>query len=276
SGVTQFATGDRVIVVPMTGCDLCPACQRGQVNYCRKMKLYGEHQDGTHCEYICIPQQSVMKLSNNITFTDAAAFPLVFVTAWHMLVTNGRVKQGDKVLVMGAASGVGSAAVQIAKLFGAEVIATAGSREKLAQAKQLGADHVINHYKEDIATTVRAMTSKRGVDLVIEHVGEKVWQDCLRSLGIGGRLITCGATTGPVVSMDLRHVFIKQQRIIGSTMGTLAELIEVHKHIAEGRLRPVVSRVFPYTAIKDAHRWLEGSGHFGKVVLDWGGAALSP
>lgn len=267
--VIGFKPGDRVFVYPMMGCGACGACESGRVNLCPKASMLGEHVDGTHREFLCLGTGNVIRLSDKISFDEGAAFPLVFLTAWHMLVQKGGVKKGDTVLVVGAASGVGSAAVQIAKLFGARVIATAGSADKLAHAKELGAEAVIDHYRERISTRVKEVTEKHGADIIVEHVGAKVWQECLKSLAWGGRLVTCGATTGPNVSLDLRHVFIKHQQIIGSTMGTYDELVAVHEKMARRQLKAVVSKVFPYKDVQEAHRYLEASQHFGKVVLRW-------
>lgn len=267
--VTAFKTGDRVFFYSLLGCGDCPACQKNLINECLKARMLGEHTDGTHREFICLPQKNVIKLDDCISHEEAAAFPLVFLTAWHMLTAKAGVKSGETVLVIGAASGVGSAAVQIAKLLGATVIATAGSAEKCALAKKIGADFVIDHYKEGISAKVKEFTDKKGANVIVEHVGEKVWTECLKSLAWHGRLVTCGATTGPLVNLDLRHVFIKQQRIIGSTMGTPDELAEIHRNIASKKLTPVIAKVFPFQQIKEAHQFLERSSHFGKVIIKW-------
>jgi NADPH:quinone reductase-like Zn-dependent oxidoreductase len=269
SGVANVVPGDRVFIHPVLSCGECAACKQGLENHCRYMQLFGEHVNGTHCEFICVPEKNVLKLDENISFEEAAAFPLVYLTAWHMLVYNGKVKQGSRVLVMGGSGGVGSAAIQIAKQQGAFVIATAGSAEKQRQALALGADEVIDHYKESISKRVKEITTKQGVDIIIEHVGEKVWSECLKALGMSGSLVTCGATSGPMITMDLRHLFIKQQKIIGSTMGNLNELKEIYSHIVSGALKPFVGKVFPYADVRKAHHYLENSEHFGKVVLNW-------
>ncbi len=268
-GVTRFAKGDRVVLYPVLSCGHCSDCARGLESHCTQMKLFGEHVDGTHAESISVPERNVLLMDDSISFEEAAAFPLVFLTAWHMLVYNAQVKPGEVVLVVGAGSGVGSAAIQIAKLHGAEVIATCGGTVKMGQAIALGADHVIDHHQEDIAKRVREITHKKGVDIVFEHVGVKVWESCLRSLAMNGRLVTCGATTGPLVNMDLRHVFIKQQKIIGSTMGSLSEMLLINKFMAQKKLKPVISSVFPFTEVAQAQRYFEESRHFGKVILSW-------
>ena len=266
--VTKFKIGDRVILFPLFSCGLCPACLRGAENLCPQFKIPGEHRDGTHTAFFCAPESQILKLDDRISFEVGASFPLTFITAWHMLVKNGGVQAGMDVLVMAAGSGVGSAAVQIAKHFGARVIATA-SAEHRDKVFALGADLVIDHYQEKIATRVKEFTKKKGVDLIIEHVGEKVWDECLKALAWGGALVTCGATTGPHVALDLRHIFIKQQKIIGSTMGTKAELVQIHELIATGKLKPQIAKVFSYQDVTAAHTYLENAHPFGKVMLDW-------
>ena len=211
----------------------------------------------------------MLKLDDAISFEEAASFPLVFLTAWQMLVTKAKLKKGETVLIMGASSGVGSAAIQISKLQGAHVIATAGSAEKLSFAKDLGADEVIHHYDESISGQVKKFTDKKGVDVIFEHVGAKVWDECLRSLAWGGRLVTCGATSGPKISMDLRHLFIKQQQILGSTMGNKDDLIHVHEAMTQKKLRAVIAKSFHFTEVMEAHQYLESSQNLGKVVLNW-------
>jgi NADPH:quinone reductase-like Zn-dependent oxidoreductase len=268
-GVKNIVLGDRVFIFPMMTCGKCPVCLSGQENLCRDFQIFGEHQNGTHCEFICVPQENILKLDAGLSFFEGAAFPLVFLTAWRMLVTNGSVKKGDDVLIVGAASGIGSAAIQIVKSFGARVIATAGNLEKMEQARALGADFVLDHYKESVAKHVKEITHKKGVDIVFEHVGAKIWDECLKSLAWGGKLVTCGATSGPHVSMDLRHIFIKQQKIIGSTMGTKAEMLRVQEWMSQKKIRPVVGKIFPWFEVENAHRYLEESEHFGKVVLNW-------
>lgn len=266
--VKSLQVGNRVILFPLLTCGKCSACLRGAENFCREFKIPGEHCDGTHAEFFCAPEKNFLKLADSISFETAASFPLTFLTAWHMVVANGGVKAGTDVLVMAAGSGVGSAAVQIAKHFGARVIATASSQHLVA-VKNLGADFVIDHYNENISKRVKEITNKKGADLIVEHVGEKVWSECLKSLAVGGKLVTCGATTGPNVTMDLRHIFIKQQKIIGSTMGTKAELVAIHQLVADGKLQPKIAKVFSYKDVKAAHEYLETQHPFGKVVLDW-------
>jgi NADPH:quinone reductase-like Zn-dependent oxidoreductase len=206
-------------------------------------------------------------MPENLTFEQAAAFPLTFLTAWHMLITRAGLKPGERVLVVAAGSGVGVAAVQIAKLAGAFVIATAGTDEKCEKAKALGADAVINHNREDIAEKVRELTNGRGVDVVFEHVGPAVFEQCLRSLAKGGRLVTCGATTGPTASFEIRFLFSRQLSIIGSMMGRTSELLTIVRLVGEGKLKPVIDRIFPLAEAAKAHEVLESRNFFGKLVL---------
>jgi NADPH:quinone reductase-like Zn-dependent oxidoreductase len=203
----------------------------------------------------------------NLSFEEAAAVPLVFQTAWHMLLTRAQMKAGEEVLILGAGSGVGSAAIQIAKMLGCRVIATGGNEAKLAKARELGADEVINHKTQKIRDEVRRMTQKRGVDVVFEHVGTATWDDSVASLARGGRLVTCGATTGYDAKIDLRFLFSRQLSILGSYMGTKSEFATVLKLVAAGKLKPVVDRTFPLAECAAAHSYLEAGEQFGKVVL---------
>src|ERR1700729_2767215 len=218
-------------------------------------------------EIVEVPAATIIPIPDSLDFNQAASVPLVFVTAWHMLVGLACVRPGQTVLVLGASSGVGIAAIQIAKLFHCRVITTAGDESKLEKARALGADHGINHYQQKISDEVRKITNKAGVDVVIEHVGAATWDESVKSLKTAGVLVTCGATTGPNVSIDLRHLFARQLTLLGSYMGTMGELHEVLGHVYAGRLKPVVDRVFPLSEIRAAHEYLEKSQMFGKVVL---------
>lgn len=260
-------TGEEVIIAPSTSCMACESCLAGNDHYCREYKIYGEHRDGLDAEFASIPFYNVFPKPKHLSFEEAATIPLTFITAWQMLVDRGEVNSGKTVLIMGAASGVGSAGVQIAKLFGARVIATASDESKFSKIQELGADHIINHRKQDIAEEVKKLTGKRGVDIVFEHVGASVWDKCLKSLAFAGRLVTCGATTGPEVKVDLRHIFIKQQQILGSTMGPKASLFKILRLVSEKRLVPVLDRVFPFSEVQQAHQRLEQGSQMGKVVL---------
>jgi NADPH:quinone reductase-like Zn-dependent oxidoreductase len=222
---------------------------------------------GGYCEQIVVPQQNVVPKPKGLPMPEAAAIPTTFLTAWQMLTRKAPVKPGDDVLVMAAGSGVGVAAVQIAKLHGARVIATASSDEKLARARALGADEVINHASQDLVAEVKRLTGKRGVDIIFEHVGAEVWPKLILAAARNGRIVTCGATSGWDARTDLRHVFFRQLEILGSTMGPKGDLFPILDLVGAGRLKPVVDRTMPLGEAQAAHRLLEGRGHFGKIVL---------
>jgi NADPH:quinone reductase-like Zn-dependent oxidoreductase len=266
--VSGFQTGQRVLLAPMLFCGHCEKCVAGLQNQCREFAVLGNGVDGGNCELIAVPSANVIPIPDSFNFNQAASVPLVFVTAWHMLVGRAGIRPGQTVLVLGASSGVGIAAIQIAKLFHCRVITTAGDEAKLAKSRELGADFGINHYQQRISEEVRRITNKQGVDVVVEHVGAATWDESVRSLKSGGTLVTCGATTGPHVAIDLRHLFGRQLSLLGSYMGTMGELHEVLKHVFAGRLQPVVDRVFPLSEIRAAHEYLETSQMFGKIVIN--------
>jgi len=261
--------GARVMLQPGVSCGFCDACLSGRDNECPQYEVLGyRNHPGGYAEYVKVPAQNLIPIPDHVSFVDAAAFPLTFVTAWHMLVTKARVRRGDDVLVLAGGSGVGQAAIQVAVLHGARVIATAGSDEKLERARELGASDVIHHHRQDIAEEIKRLTNRRGVDVVIEHVGEATWPKSVRSLARGGRLVTCGATTGAKGALDLTALFAKQLSILGSYMGTKGELLEAARLFFAGRLTPAVDRVFPLEQAAQAQQRLEQSGQFGKIVLD--------
>ena len=265
--VSTVRVGQKVALAPLVSCGKCAACVAGLDNHCREATNLGYMIDGGCAEFVRAPEVNCMPYPENLSFEEAASIPLVFQTAWHMLIGRAELQPGEDVLVLGAGSGVGSAAIQIAKFFGARVIATAGTDEKLQKAKQLGADHLINHKTQKIRDEVRRITDKRGVDVVFEHVGIATWDDSLASLAPGGRLVTCGATTGYDAKVDLRFLFSRQLSLLGSYMGTKSELQTVMKLVAAGKLKPIVDRVFPLAEAAAAHAYLESSSQFGKVVL---------
>jgi NADPH:quinone reductase-like Zn-dependent oxidoreductase len=265
--VTTVRVGQKVVLAPLVSCGKCPACIAGLDNHCRQATNLGYMIDGGCAEFVRAPEVNCLPYPENLKWEEAASIPLVFQTAWHMLITRAGLQPGEDVLILGAGSGVGSAAIQIAKFFGARVIATVGSDEKLAKAKELGADHVINHKTEKIRDEVRRITNKRGVDVVFEHVGTATWEDSLASLAAGGRLITCGATTGYYAKVDLRFLFSRQLSLLGSYMGTKSELHTAMKLVASGKLKPVVDRIFPLAEAAAAHAYLESGSQFGKVAL---------
>jgi NADPH:quinone reductase-like Zn-dependent oxidoreductase len=266
-GVTTVKVAQKVVLAPGVSCGKCTACVAGLDNRCRQFSNLGYILDGGSAEFVRCPEVNCLPYPENLSFEEAAAIPLVFQTAWHMLVTRAQLQAGEDVLVLGAGSGVGSAAIQIATLFGARVIATAGNEAKLEKAKQLGASQVINHHTQKIRDEVRRITNKRGVDVVIEHVGTATWDESVASLAVAGRLVTCGATTGYDAKIDLRFLFSRQLSLLGSYMGSKSELVPVMKLVAAGRLKPVIDRTFPLSKCADAHRYLEGGEQFGKVVL---------
>ncbi len=265
--ISGVKSGTRVLLAPMVFCNHCEHCVSGHTNFCLQFSVLGNAVDGGNCELIAVPQVNIIPIPDSLDFVQAASVPLVFLTAWHMLVGRAHLRAGQTVLVLGAGSGVGSAAIQIAKMLGAEVITTAGDERKLAKARELGADHTVDHYKQKIADEVRRITSKRGVDVVFEHVGQATWPDSIRSLRPGGTLVTCGATTGYEGNIDLRVLFAKQLSLFGSYMGEMGELHEVLKHVFAGKLKPVVDRTFPLSETRAAHEHLAKSEMFGKVVL---------
>ncbi len=265
--VTTVHVGQKVVLAPGVTCGKCPACISGNDNRCRDFTNLGYMIDGGCAEYVRAPEANVMPYPENLDWVHAAGVPLVFQTAWHMLVNRAQLQPGEEVLVLAAGSGVGSAAIQIAKFFGARVIATAGNDEKLAKAKELGADEVIHHGIMPIAKEVRRLTNNRGVDVVVEHVGVATWENSVKSLATGGRLVTCGATTGYDAKLDLRFLFTRQLSILGSYMGTKSELRTVLKLVAQGRLKPTVDKVFDLSDCMAAHNYLEKAKQFGKVVL---------
>jgi NADPH:quinone reductase-like Zn-dependent oxidoreductase len=266
--VGGFKAGQRVLLSPIHSCGHCEKCVGGLQNQCRAFTVLGNGVDGGDCELIAAPPSNVIPIPESLYFNQAASVPLVFVTAWHMLVGRAGIRPGQTVLVLGASSGVGIAAIQIAKLFHCRVITTVGDEAKLAKGRELGADFGINHYKQKISEEVRKITNKEGVDIVVEHVGVATWDESVKSLKSGGTLVTCGATTGPNVSIDLLHLFARQLTLMGSYMGTLGELHEVLRHVFAGRLKPVVDRVFPLSEIRAAHEYLEKSQMFGKIVVN--------
>jgi NADPH:quinone reductase-like Zn-dependent oxidoreductase len=265
--VTTIRVGQKVVLAPLVSCGKCPACLAGLDNHCRQATNLGYMIDGGCAEFVRAPEVNCLPYPENLKWEEAAAIPLVFQTAWHMLVTRAQLQPGEDALILGAGSGVGSAAIQIARFLGARVIATAGSDEKLAKAKELGADHLINHKTQKIRDEVRRITDKRGVHVVFEHVGTATWEDSLASLAPTGRLVTCGATTGYDGKVDLRFLFSRQLSLLGSYMGTKSELHTVMKLVAAGKLKPVLDRTFPLEEAAAAHAYLESRAQFGKVVV---------
>jgi NADPH:quinone reductase-like Zn-dependent oxidoreductase len=265
--VDWLGPGDEVVVAPGTSCGHCEACLAGDDNRCRRYRMLGYLRNGGYAEKVAVPGRNCLPKPAKLDWPGCASLPLVFLTAWHMLVTKARVRPGEDVVVLAAGSGVGIAAVQIAKLFGARVIATASTPAKLERARELGADETILYAEGDWAAEVRRLTAKRGADIVFEHVGESTWESSILAVAAGGRIVTCGATSGPAGRTDLRHLFARQIQILGSYVGRLSELFEIFRWVERGQLRPVVHRALPLAEAAEAHRLLEKREVFGKVVL---------
>ena len=267
SDVVGFELGDRVVANPGLTCGRCEFCVAGDDSLCQEFRILGEHVPGAYAEYVAVPARNLLPIPVDMEWTTAAAAPLAFMTAWRLLVTRAAIRPGEDVLILGAGSGVSTAAIQIAKLAGCTVYATSSSDEKLKRAKELGADVVVNYKTMPWSQAVWELTGKRGVDVVLDHVGEATFKDSIRSLRNGGRLVTPGASTGPMPQIDLRYVFWRQLSILGSTMANRREFEEVMKLVFMGRLKPVVDRVFPLEQAREAHAYLERAEQFGKVVL---------
>jgi NADPH:quinone reductase-like Zn-dependent oxidoreductase len=265
--VTRVKPRDRVLLSPGISCGQCEACFQGLDSACRQYTLFGVFVEGGYAEYVKSPEMNVMPIPRDLSFDEAAAVPLVFITAWHMLFTRAGLRPGEEVLVIGAGSGVGSAAIQIAKLVNARVIATAGADWKLERARALGADEVINHTRQSIAEEVRRLTHKRGVDVVVDHVGAAVWEACFDSLATYGRLVTCGMTTGADLKLNGQALYGRQRTILGSFMGGKAELVDALKFIAPRKLKPVIDSAFPLADAAAAQQKMESREFFGKILL---------
>lgn len=266
-GVARAKAGDEVVLNPGINCGTCEFCLKGEHSLCVSFHLIGEHIAGTYAEYVIAPEINACPKPAALSWEEAAAFPLTFLTAWRMLVTKACAKPGETLLVIGIGSGVGIAALQIAKLLGLNVLVTSGSAEKLARSKALGADGVIDHSGGGFSREVRRMTGKRGVDIVLDSVGKATWKESIASLARGGKLLTCGATTGPNPEEDIARIFWNQLTVFGSTMGTHGEFADMLRMFREGRLRPVVDSVFPLPQAKEALARLEEKRQFGKIVL---------
>ena len=265
--VTWVKTGDEVMVQPGVSCGHCEACLGGQDNLCREYDIVGYRRNGGYAELVAVPGVNIIPKPSALSWEEAAALPLVTVTAWHMLVTRANVQPGEDVLVHAAGSGVGSVAIQIAKLRGARVITTASSEEKLAKARELGADETINYTRDDWPKEVRRLTDRKGVDVVVEHTGAATWPGSIAALKNNGRLVTCGATSGFDARTDLRQVFFRHLTLLGSFMGSKGELLEAMKFVAAGKIRAVVDRVLPLSEARQAHELIENRAQFGKIVL---------
>jgi NADPH:quinone reductase-like Zn-dependent oxidoreductase len=265
--VRSARPGQEVVLAPGISDGTCRYCVAGRDNLCPEYTILGEHRHGTYAELLAVPEVNVLPKPARLSFEEAASMPLVFLTAWNMLATNARLQPGETVLVWGAGSGVGSAAVQIAKVLGARVIAVAGGRWKVDRARELGADEVVDHTTQDVLEEVRRLTGRQGVEVVFDHVGRATWETSIRCLARGGRLVTCGATSGAEATTDIRYIFGRRLSIHGTWMGTKGELHQVMGLVEAGRLRPVVHGVFPLQEAVRAQEVMERREQFGKIVL---------
>jgi NADPH:quinone reductase-like Zn-dependent oxidoreductase len=266
--VTDLNEGTRVLLAPMVFCGHCEHCNQGRQNFCAQFAVLGNGVDGGNCELIAVPRVNVIPIPDTLEFVEAASVPLVFLTAWHMLVGRAGLRAGQTVLVLGAGSGVGSAAIQICKMLSAEVITTAGDERKLEKARELGADHTIDHYKQKIGDEVRRITNKRGVDIVVEHVGGDVLLKCFECLARNGTIVTCGATAGREISLNLWPIFVKQQRLIGSYGRNRVDMQATLEWAAAGKLKPVIDSIFPLDQVPAAFAKLRSRNVLGKVLIE--------
>ncbi|MFO7588347.1 MAG: zinc-binding dehydrogenase [Gemmatimonadota bacterium] len=265
-GAEGWAPGDRVVVNPSLWCGSCDFCAKGEESLCRSFAILGEHVRGGAADRVRVPARNLFRVPESLPFDRAAAAPLVYQTAWRAL-RRGRLAPGETILVTGASGGASTAGIQIARHLGARVLAITSGTENAKRVAGIGADAVIDRLEAELVPEVRRLTDGRGVDVVLDSVGEATWQDCLRCLDRGGRLVTYGATTGASAGLEIRHVFWKQLEVIGSTMGSRAEFEEVMGLVADGTLAPVVGDVLPLDAIREAHERLEAGSVFGKLVL---------
>ncbi|MDB2237798.1 MULTISPECIES: zinc-binding dehydrogenase [Halorubrum] len=266
-GVTRFEPGDHVAVSAGVSCGNCEFCRNGEESLCVSFHIIGEHVRGVHAEKASVPAENLVPVPDGVDWEVAGSASLVFQTAWRMLQTRADIEAGEKVLVLGASGGVGHAAVQIADHAGCEVFATASTEEKLAHAEDCGADHVIDYEANDFADEIAALTGKRGVDVVVDHVGEATYPNSLKSMAKGGRLVTCGATTGPNPGAGLNRIFWNQLSVIGSTMATPGEVDDVLELVWDGTFEPRVREVLPMSEAARAHEMIENREGFGKVVV---------
>ena len=270
-GVSGFTPGDRVLVQPGLFCGDCELCRAGEQSLCTTYRILGEHTSGVFAEYAVVPARNLFPIPERLSFEEAAAFPLAYQTAWRMIVGRGAVRAGETVLIHGAGGGVAGAAVEIALLCGARVLATTSGDEKAARLRAIGIERVIDYAKEDVGQTVRAHTGKRGADVIVDTVGESTWMTSLKSAARGGRIVTCGATSGPNPKEEIRLIFWKQLSILGSTMANDHEFRALYAAVASGRIRPRVDRVFPLSDAAAAYRYMEEGAQHGKIVLVPGG-----
>jgi NADPH:quinone reductase-like Zn-dependent oxidoreductase len=266
--VKNVKVGDEVCLYPPTGCGSCEYCRTERDFMCIRLRVLGERLEGTYAQYVKLPAQNCFPMPAGYSFYEAAAFPLVFITLWRMLITNAAVEPGETMLIIGVGGGVASAALQLAKQIGAQVIVTSGSDAKLERAKSLGADHGVNHQRENFVSAVQSLTDKRGVDVVLDCVGGEVWRQSLASLARGGRLVTCGATAGGHPQDDIAAIITKQLKIYGSTLGSRREFFQLISFLNATKIKPIIDNVFSLAHGAAAQRYLEDAKQFGKVVLE--------
>jgi len=268
-GVKKSRIGEKVMIQPLIFCGKCASCNKGKENLCKSMGIMGENCQGVNAERITVKESQAIPFPDQLSFEAAASFALVAQTSFQMLVSRANLQAGEFVLIWGASSGVGSMGIQIAKAMGATVIAIAGTNEKCEKAGSLGANHILNYKTEDILGEIKSLTNGKGIDVVFEHVGQETWDISMKSLARGGRIVTCGATTGFEANLNLTHLFFKQQSILGSTMGSKSSFDGALALLNEGKISPVIDRIFPITEIQSAHKYLESGKQFGKVVLSY-------
>jgi len=266
--VENVKVGDAVCLYPPTGCGRCEFCRTERDFMCIRLRVLGERLEGTYAQYVKLPGQNCFPIPAGYSFHEAAAFPLVFITLWRMVITNARLMPGETMLIIGIGGGVASAALQVAKQIGARVIVTSRSDAKLDRAKALGADHGVHHQRENFVTAVQSLTDKRGVDVVLDCVGGDVWRQSLAALAHGGRLVTCGATAGGEPQDDIAAIFTKQLKIYGSTLGSRREFFQLISFLNASKIKPIIDSVFPLSDAANAQRYVEAAKQFGKVVLE--------
>jgi NADPH:quinone reductase-like Zn-dependent oxidoreductase len=264
---SHLKVGARVVISPCINCGYCVDCINGDESLCDNQKVLGFQTNGGYAEFVKAPARNIIPLADNIPDAEAAAVPITFLTAWHMLITRAKLQAGEDVLILSAGSGVGSAALQIAKLAGARVFATASTDEKLARAKECGANFTINYTQVDFSAAVKQWTNGRGVDVVVEHVGADTFEPSINSLGKNGRLVTCGVTSGNIARINIRYLYQKQLSIIGSALGSKSELVKILQLVGQRQLKPIIDQILPLEKAADAHQLMEDRAHFGKLIL---------
>ena len=263
----ELAIGDRVLLAPCIPCGVCSDCINGYENLCDTQQLLGFQTDGGYAAFVKAPAKNAIRIADDVSFVDAAALPIAYLTAWHMLITRAQLRAGDDVLILGVGGSVGSAALQIAKLVGARIFATASTDTKLARAKEFGADVTINYTDVNFSEVILSETDGRGVDVVLEHVGAATWEESIRSLAKNGRLVSCGVTTGNMGQINIRKMYQKQLTLMGSALGTVTELRTLVRLLEQQRLCPIIDRTLPLRQAAEAHRLLESRQNFGKICL---------